>query len=754
MIAPFWSGSDTVGENDGIYASNSSKSAIDYTTISFATSPEGSVYTTPASQFAVQLGSDGSIVFKYGANLNGLASVIGVSAGITGDYTLASNNGKMNLSNSASIVFRPDAAKALTYYDIGAIEFEGSSNDSTLPTITGTTNLPANGATTDAVFTSITLQFSTALDLISAQSPANYQLLEAGPDGKFGTSDDVTIAVTPVYSAATDTVTLLLPAGALADGMYQLTVSGSNKLLDASGNPLNGDDNSENSPSDFVSQFTIDRSADKPPVVSNSSVTTPGNASIPFTLKATDPQGLPITFAIVTPPRHGAIENFNPDAGTFTYVPEIGYTGRDTIVYSATDAKLAQSEADISIAVTAYRTPPVASAETATAVAGQALTITLEGYDALTPANKLVLAIVKQPSHGVLTITGQNTVSYLASAGYSGADSFSYVWGDNGSPALTSAPAIVSIAVVAPSQALIASATTTSVVENQRRKIPDDTSVDNGGTVYGGGDTSAPAVATIDVPQKTTDAVSYLVSDPGVTGAQYAHGSHPIAYAWVPGKIEGVNYLTDVASYNVSGLPAVKSYYGANGSVVAATTYSSSGVPTTVLAAEDAAQSNNSLAVARLVDPSDGPTANELSFNAAVRIGPVAQSYEKNSVAKMDENQPGTRVGAPSTDALLFGAALSSPRADAKLEYVIGPAPSRESLRQAFFLDGIVLPIATAAETKPSDVAARKDPQRSWIATFDLLTDRFESVEAELEPCDLPSAMHFDIETIEWELVN
>ena len=192
------------------------------------------------------------------------------------------------------------------------------------------------------MFSSITLDFSETLDVISATSAANYQLIAAGPDGVFGTADDITYALTPVYSAATQSVTLDLNSGPLPNGYYRLTVSPSGKLLDSSGNALDGA-GTDTAGSPYVSTFTINRAADLPPVVSNATLTTPGNISLVVTLQATDPQSYPITFAIVTAPQHGAIENFNPTTGTFTYLPDNGYVGADTITYSATDTKLAQS---------------------------------------------------------------------------------------------------------------------------------------------------------------------------------------------------------------------------------------------------------------------------------------------------------------------------------------------------------------------------------------------------------------------------
>ena len=160
-----------------------------------------------------------------------------------------------------------------------------------------------------------------------------------------------------------------------------------------------------------------------------------------------------MTFAIVTAPQHGVIQDFDAAAGTFVYVPDVGYVGKDTIVFSATDSKLASAQGSVSIDVSAFHTAPVASDENVDAIATRPTTVTLQGYDAQIPVSELTLSIVSGPSHGTLSITGQDTVSYTAAAGYSGADSFSYIWIDGTvSPALDSAPATVSISVTSINQ--------------------------------------------------------------------------------------------------------------------------------------------------------------------------------------------------------------------------------------------------------------------------------------------------------------
>ena len=65
-----------------------------------------------------------------------------------------------------------------------------------------------------------------ALDLISAASRSNYDLVEAGTDGAFDTTDDVPFDLTPQYSFPDTRVVLDIVAGPLADGQYRLTLSG------------------------------------------------------------------------------------------------------------------------------------------------------------------------------------------------------------------------------------------------------------------------------------------------------------------------------------------------------------------------------------------------------------------------------------------------------------------------------------------------------------------------------------------------
>ena len=87
----------------------------------------------------------------------------------------------------------------------------------------------------DLNITSIAVTFSEALSQASAESPANYRLLEAGANGVFddGAGDDVSISVTPTFNGDTF-VDLIVRDGAtpLGVGKYQLTIDGDASIED------------------------------------------------------------------------------------------------------------------------------------------------------------------------------------------------------------------------------------------------------------------------------------------------------------------------------------------------------------------------------------------------------------------------------------------------------------------------------------------------------------------------------------------
>jgi hypothetical protein len=91
------------------------------------------------------------------------------------------------------------------------------------------------------------------------------------------------------------------------------------------------------------------------PVANNQSVTTGLNTSVAITLQASDVDGDPLTYSVVTSPSNGSLSGTAPN---LSYTPNFGFSGSDSFTFKATDNKLAESNvatASITLA------PPVAT---------------------------------------------------------------------------------------------------------------------------------------------------------------------------------------------------------------------------------------------------------------------------------------------------------------------------------------------------------------------------------------------------------
>jgi VCBS repeat-containing protein len=94
------------------------------------------------------------------------------------------------------------------------------------------------------------------------------------------------------------------------------------------------------------------------PTASNQNVTTNEDVAKVVTLSATDVDGGPLTYTIVTPPAHGSLSGTAPN---LTYTPAANYAGADSFTFKATDngsPALASSVATVNVTVTAVNDAP------------------------------------------------------------------------------------------------------------------------------------------------------------------------------------------------------------------------------------------------------------------------------------------------------------------------------------------------------------------------------------------------------------
>jgi len=177
------------------------------------------------------------------------------------------------------------------------------------------------------------------------------------------------------------------------------------------------------------------------PAAEDIAVTTDHDTSASITLKGTDVDDDPLTYSVIDSPMHGILTGTVPN---LTYVPDPGYGGPDSFTYKVNDGAIDSEPATVSITVRPVS--PVNHAPTAADVAAStnqdvATAVTLNGSDP--DGDDITYSVRTEPDHGILSGTAPNLL-YSPDAGYSGADSFTYVVNDG---AVDSPVATVHIAI-------------------------------------------------------------------------------------------------------------------------------------------------------------------------------------------------------------------------------------------------------------------------------------------------------------------
>ena len=164
----------------------------------------------------------------------------------------------------------------------------------------------------------------------------------------------------------------------------------------------------------------------QPPVADKQSVTANTADPTEITLKATDPQGNALTYAIVSEPQSGTITDLNEETGSLVYTSDAGFTGQDTFTFNANDGTVDSNTATVTITVNQVNQPPVADKQSVTANTADPTEITLKATDP--QGNALTYAIVSEPQSGTITDLNEETGSlvYTSDAGFTGQDTFTF----------------------------------------------------------------------------------------------------------------------------------------------------------------------------------------------------------------------------------------------------------------------------------------------------------------------------------------
>jgi large repetitive protein len=183
-----------------------------------------------------------------------------------------------------------------------------------------------------------------------------------------------------------------------------------------------------------------------PPVASHDAYA--GNTGNPIvgnvSLNDTDPDGNPLTYALVSNPSNGTV-SFNSN-GTFTYNPAPGFFGTDTFQYQVCDNGIPKmcSFATVTLTVTnpngnggpIINHPPVAIDDYSATPMNTAITILVKSndYDIDAGSNGVLgLPMMTQfPANGTAIVNANGTIKYTPNSGFVGMDMFKYRVCDGG----------------------------------------------------------------------------------------------------------------------------------------------------------------------------------------------------------------------------------------------------------------------------------------------------------------------------------
>jgi N-acetylneuraminic acid mutarotase len=145
-----------------------------------------------------------------------------------------------------------------------------------------------------------------------------------------------------------------------------------------------------------------------------------------------DPDGDPLTAALLTDPAHGSV-TVNAD-GSFSYTPDSGFIGVDTFTYRAFDGLDYSNPATVTITVSEEpNSAPIAADDSYTVGQDQTLIVAAPGLlanDSDPDGDPLTAALLTGPAHGSVTVNADGSFSYTPDSGFTGVDTFTYTVDD------------------------------------------------------------------------------------------------------------------------------------------------------------------------------------------------------------------------------------------------------------------------------------------------------------------------------------
>jgi VCBS repeat-containing protein len=168
-----------------------------------------------------------------------------------------------------------------------------------------------------------------------------------------------------------------------------------------------------------------------PPVATDSSAATIEDGSAFSPLNATDAEGSPLSYTLVTQPAHGQLSG---NAPSYIYTPAPNFEGTDQFTFKASDGTDDSNVATVTLYVTSAPDAPVAVADAYAVDEDDVLTVGAPGVlanDTDVDSTTLIAQGVTEPKNGTLSLGGDGHFTYKPDVNFYGDDHFKYAADDS-----------------------------------------------------------------------------------------------------------------------------------------------------------------------------------------------------------------------------------------------------------------------------------------------------------------------------------
>ncbi|WP_283193222.1 Ig-like domain-containing protein [Rhizobium sp. AN80A] len=477
------------GTDSFVYRIDDGNGGTDTATVTITINPVNDAPVVVNDSFTVA--EDGQVVIAVLANDSdpdgdalSITQINGQPISVGGSVTLASGTVTLNSDGTLTFAAAPDfAGNASFTYTVsdGALSVQGTVNG----TVTGVNDAPVNGL--PATFngtedTALPLAGLSISDVDAGSGPMTVTLsVDAGTLTAAAGGNVVVTGNGSGSIALTGTLTDINAylAGASAPAYHPL--SNSNAPVTLTMVTSDGGNSGAGGVQTDTDRATIILApVNDAPVATGSMIQTREDVPVSGVVAATDADGDPLTYAIATGPRNGTA--VIDASGRYLYSPNTDFNGSDSFDISISDGQGGVTTVTIAVTVTPVNDAPVGSDATATAVEDQTLNGRLPVATDVDSAN-LTYGLGVQAAHGTVTVNPDGTYSYVPTANYNGADSFTYTVSDGQATSTYT----VSITVTAVNDAPVSSGTSISTEEDETvtGQLPPASDADGDPITYG-----------------------------------------------------------------------------------------------------------------------------------------------------------------------------------------------------------------------------------------------------------------------------